>query len=447
MKQLSFWPSVYQPNVRKHQEILEKYGNAAAVMRAEKKHIWEMLDYSTHCENQDEETCSSAVEKRHRKGVFGRNTSYKLCKKSKTGSCSGAPVNYDISLQFLRWLLSETNPTAFKDYVRKFPHQLTERNYGYNLEEAFNYLPKSVVDEIKAEHLFENVSLGKIDDFKTEIKTERHSPKQQYLSDDRDKRLKTVIDERLNECVKYNREMEQQLYEREKELQLLRDKQRNKSGEYSRKRDKALERDLDERLQEIENLKQDAKVLNDEITFLVNEQKVVAPLLGEAKELMEEAQNLRDEVRRQKKDINILKKEQEADKKLIKELMDEAAEANMYAVGCADDRVELKNLREEMRSFSAGAKIDISGWDIERATHLMKTTIAKIVREALNKNSKNVQVGVKISAIKRAIIEFDRALSGSLTLPQKAGKVILFYNEMFNRTDGLVTDISEILHN
>jgi uncharacterized coiled-coil DUF342 family protein len=155
----SFWPKVYRPNLtKKHNAVVKEYGGAEKVMIAEKKWIWDAFDYESQCKILDDKKCGEAVENRHRSSkraseYYHHKPAYKTCKYTKTTlECDAlnAP-DKKLSLQFLRWLLHELDPDKFRAYVLKFPHQVDEENYGYNMEEQHQYIPVDVVQELQQE--------------------------------------------------------------------------------------------------------------------------------------------------------------------------------------------------------------------------------------------------------------------------------------------------------
>ena len=152
-----FWPSVYQKNLRKDGDypfLIKKFGNAAKVMKAEKELIWKLLDYHVTCRViKDEKECKSASETRHQSDefegyVYNKRDEFKTCKFI-DGSCTAGPIPSRNSLQFLRWLLYMTSPEKFRQYVRAFPHQLTETGYGYDYDEDKKVLSNIFVKELQ----------------------------------------------------------------------------------------------------------------------------------------------------------------------------------------------------------------------------------------------------------------------------------------------------------
>ncbi len=157
---MSFWPKVYAPNIKRYPDLVKEYGSPSSVMKAEKRWLWNALDYTTKCsilETKGE--CKRSYETRHKdeslkNEYYHKRAQYKICNyNNKSKKCKALLPNDELPLQFLRWILHEVNAIGFKEYVAAFPHQLTEENYGYSAEDKVQYIPSKVVEELKEEIL------------------------------------------------------------------------------------------------------------------------------------------------------------------------------------------------------------------------------------------------------------------------------------------------------
>lgn len=148
-----FWPKVYVPNLhQKHASYAKRMGGYGKVMKAEKQYIWDALHYGDECKVLDSVSCRKNMEKRHKNlsdTTFANKPTYRKCKFSRTGVCEAAVNDMTQSLQFMRWLLFNVDGDAFNQYVKAFPHQLTEENYGYSYDDNVQYIPVDVVEMLQ----------------------------------------------------------------------------------------------------------------------------------------------------------------------------------------------------------------------------------------------------------------------------------------------------------
>lgn len=221
MSRRAFWPKVYYPNLKQFPALIHQYGSVQNVMKAEKAFIWESLHYDNKCRVLDAVNCSKEVESRHKVSgkPYADKSGYHTCKYQSEGECVASKTQYGQSLQFLRWLLHETDSNAFRRYVEHFPHQLRENKYGYSHEERRQYIPIEVVQELQQTVMPQTI---------TEIKT--GSPKHvEYhstpiiISEPRRRSVAvTVIGERtLNKCRQKTKRLSKTLEKLETQAQRL----------------------------------------------------------------------------------------------------------------------------------------------------------------------------------------------------------------------------------
>lgn len=240
MNQKTFWPSVYKVNVNRYPELISQHGNANNVMKAEKKAIWDALHYDGECKliaTKQGSKCRGRLEDRHRRerteNSFTKKSAFKTCKYKANGQCVGANVKLDQSLQFLRWLLFSVDPSGFYEYVHMFPHQLTEKDYGYNIEEREQYIPEPIVQELQQVYMN-----AEVQELPEAIQRQIESAESPIFSRAEQKRspvlprgrLATRVkraspkrsdNDRLKECVANSKRLEQKLQEHSMEAREL----------------------------------------------------------------------------------------------------------------------------------------------------------------------------------------------------------------------------------
>lgn len=164
----SFWPQIYLTNVtrEKYPKLLGKYGTPGKLMKAEKEYLLGALNYHVMCREQDtKEKCNTLTEKRHisrKNNAYSQRSAYHICRYDNKKGCVAKKATNKLSLQFLRWLLAETDQNAFLSYVAAFPHQLTEVDYGYDHDTDRETLTTQDVTEIKRQILSSNPNLGNL---------------------------------------------------------------------------------------------------------------------------------------------------------------------------------------------------------------------------------------------------------------------------------------------
>ena len=388
MNQKTFWPSVYKVNVNRYPELIQMFGNANNVMKAEKKAIWDALHYDDECKliaAKQGSKCRGKLEDRHRRlsdNSFAKKTAFKTCKYKANGQCVGANVKLDQSLQFLRWLLFSVDPKSFYEYVHQFPHQLTEKNYGYNIEEQEQYIPEPVVEELQAvyvnadlevlpeiiQHQIESVSpIGVAQYAKRATAIRRISPPR-HASPKRASPKRS--DGRLKECMAHSKRLEEKLKEHSLE-----------AGELAR----TLEQN---------------RTLNRE---LKTARKELADTIGE-----------RDELDKAYK------------------------EAEKYAQDCAKLRAELKDVRKEMDNLSKQPKPSES--DIKHAFAIMTKKIGvAMTNRAITGKQEYITVANNVKQdfirVKKIVEDSDRSTG------EHASELIKFYIDLFDTTTGYLSEL------
>jgi len=280
----SFWPKVYRPNLsKKHSDVVKAYGGAEKVMGAEKKWIWDALGYENQCKVLPASKCSDAVENRHRSSkraseYYHHKAAYKTCKYTKeTSSCRALDkVDKKLSLQFLRWLLHELDPQRFREYVLKFPHQVDEEHYGYNLEEQHQYIPVNVVQELQDE-------VRKQSSSPTTQKPRTKDCEQVKMACAKAWRKQSLLlsacDKTNDECKRHNMALMQQSAVLTKRLKVLQDKlQDATTREPSRKISSAAidkcEREMQQLTQERNALSKEIKRLGSDLEICTNNSRL-----------------------------------------------------------------------------------------------------------------------------------------------------------------------------
>jgi predicted small secreted protein len=198
----SFWPKIYRPNVSRYPELSKVFGGAANLMKAEKKWLWNAMKYNDKCAGIVEKIeCEAAKEDRISElhHPYFKSKSVKTCA-YKAKSCKSRDVDYSkLSLQFLRWMLFELDRDSFNEYVKQFPHQVTEERYGFNVEDGRRYIPVDAVEELQATVVpssIEEIMLERISPIGASDMPKKATPV--YLSDD-DKKLR-LYQAQLRKC-------------------------------------------------------------------------------------------------------------------------------------------------------------------------------------------------------------------------------------------------------
>jgi DNA repair exonuclease SbcCD ATPase subunit len=152
-----FWPHIYLPNLtrERYPKLLGMYGSPGKVMKAEKQHIIKALGYHVLCRSKKtKEDCLNVQERRHhtekhQDSPHYKTSAYHICRYTTRKGCTTKKDLTKLSLQFLRWLLFQTDEDAFLKYVKSFPHQVTEKDYGYDHETGKPVLNMKEVVELK----------------------------------------------------------------------------------------------------------------------------------------------------------------------------------------------------------------------------------------------------------------------------------------------------------
>jgi len=152
-----FWPHIYLPNLtrERYPKLLGMYGSPGKVMKAEKQHIIKALGYHVLCRaEKSKDDCFKVQERRHHAekhhaSPHSKTPAYHICRYTHKKGCTTREALTKLSLQFLRWLLFQTDEDAFLSYVKSFPHQVTEKDYGYDHETGKRVMSKKEVVEIK----------------------------------------------------------------------------------------------------------------------------------------------------------------------------------------------------------------------------------------------------------------------------------------------------------
>jgi predicted nucleic acid-binding protein len=389
MNQKTFWPSVYKVNVNRYPELIKEFGNANNVMKAEKKAIWDALHYDDECKLiavRDGSKCRGKLEDRHRgkdlPKTFTKKSAFKVCKYKTNGHCVGANVKLDQSLQFLRWLLYSVDPNAFRAYVHSFPHQLTERNYGYNIEENEQYIPEPVVQELQAVYInadlqeLPNAIQYNIEQASAPVRyAERLSSVSPLVKRGQRAVLRRVSikrsdENRLKECVANSKRLEEKLKEHALEAKLLSE---------TLNENKRLRRELLETSKSLANVKAD-----------------------------------RDDLNRA------------------------YMEAEKYAQDCQKARTELKEMRREMEKL-ANQRAP-SEADLKRAFDIMTKKIGITMTRAAETGS---QAFVTVAKdVKANFVRIQRIMQDKDTpTSERAAELIKFYIELFDTETGYLSEV------
>lgn len=398
MNQKSFWPSVYKLNINRYPEVLSKYGGSAnQVMKAEKKAIWDALHYEDECKLIDIKNgskCRGMLESRHRhlpgSQTFTKKAAFKTCKYRANGTCVAANVKLDQSLQFLRWLLFSVDPIGFQQYVHEFPHQLTERNYGYNIEENEQYIPEQVVEELQQYYMMLPEAV--------EQQIENVSPAIARMAD--------IVEAAAADPIR-------------RANPIAAKKQRRSSGTAAVAAVAAAAQ------KELKTCVANSKRLEDKL----KDHEIQARELAD---MIRENRTLKQQLREATKSLTATQKDRD-------ELEKAYNDAAKYADDCVKARSELKELRQAMEKISK-QRVP-SEQDLKRAFAVMTEKIGMTMTRIMTAANRNAAVEASAIEIRNDYLKMKRVMEDEeLTTSEKAALLIKFYIDLFDTKTGYLSE-------